>query len=312
MAFTAADVKNLRERTGCGMMDCKKALTESDGDMEKAIELLREKGLAAAAKKSGRIAAEGLVEAYLSDDAKLGVLLEVNSETDFVAKNADFQKFVKDVATHIAVKNPCCVKCDDEACGLLTQKFYNDESVTIGDMLTEKIATIGENMNIRRFERFEGIVEAYIHGGGRIGVLVNFKLADESKAGSAEFKEYARDIAMQIAAANPLFLNKDSVPGETLEKEKEILTAQAMNEGKPQAIAEKMVTGRIAKYYKEFCLVEQAFIKDPDKSVTAYTKEVAAKLGTEIEIVEFARYEKGEGIEKREDDFASEVANMVK
>lgn len=310
MAFTASDVKDLRERTGCGMMDCKKALTEADGDMDKAIELLREKGLAAAAKKSGRIAAEGLVEALICEDGKLGVLLEVNSETDFVAKNADFQKFVKDVAAHIAAANPKSVAGDDDS-ALLNQKFFQGEE-TISEMLTGKIATIGENMNIRRFERYEGIVEAYIHGGGRIGVLVNFKLGDEAKASDGLFKEYARDIAMQVAAANPLFLNEASVPAETIEKEKEILTAQAINEGKPANIAEKMVAGRIKKYYKEVCLLDQPFIKDQDKDVAAYTKEVASKLGTDIEIIAFARFEKGEGLEKKEENFADEIAKMVK
>ena len=311
MAFTASDVKNLRERTGCGMMDCKKALVETDGDMDKAIEFLREKGLAAAAKKAGRIAAEGLVEAIVVNDGKLGVLLEVNSETDFVAKNAEFQKFVNDVARHIAEKNPCCVDGDADS-ALLKQKFFENESVTIGDMLTEKIATIGENMNIRRFVRYEGVCEAYIHGGGRIGVLVNFKLGDESKASDPAFKEYAKDIAMQVAAANPLFVNKEDVPEETVAKEKEILMAQAVNEGKPQNIAEKMVNGRIAKYYKEVCITEQPFIKDGDKTVSALTKEVADKIGTTIELVAFARFEKGEGLEKREDDFAGEIEKMLK
>ena len=311
MAFTAADVKTLRERTGCGMMDCKKALTEAGGDMDKAIEVLREKGLAAAAKKSGRIAAEGIVEAYLSDDKTVGVLLEVNSETDFVAKNADFKKFVADVAKHIAVKNPCCVSGDGDN-ALLNQKFFEDESKTIGEMLTEKIATIGENMNIRRFERNEGICEAYIHGGGRIGVLVDFKLSDPAAASKDAFAEFARDIAMQVAAANPQFITENDVPAETVEKEKEILMAQAINEGKPQNIAEKMVNGRIAKYFKEICLIDQPFIKDPDKKVSALMKEVAGQIGSEIEIVKFTRYEKGEGLEKRDDDFANEVASMIK
>ena len=304
MAFTALDVKNLRELTGCGMMECKKALTEADGDTEKAIELLREKGLANASKRAGKIAAEGIVEAAITDS--VGVVLEVNSETDFVAKNADFQEFVKNVADQIVKNAPASVE------ELLAQKFYGDESVTIEDMLNEKKAKIGENMNIRRFERYEGVCEAYIHGGGRIGVLVNFKLSDDSKATDPAFREYARDIAMQIAAANPTFLNKDSVPAETVEKEKEILTAQAMNEGKPANIAEKMVAGRIAKYFKEVCLVDQAFIKDQDKSVTQYTAEVAKNLGCDIEILKFARLEKGEGLEKKEDDFAAEVASMVK
>lgn len=301
--FSAKDVKELRERTGCGMMDCKKALTETDGDMEKAIEFLREKGLAAAAKKSGRIAAEGIVEALV--DGNVGVVVEVNSETDFVSKNADFQKFVKNVAQHIASVAPADVE------ELLDQKFMNSGDVTIRDMLTEKIATIGENMNIRRFERYEGVVETYIHGGGRIGVMVNFDV-DASKVGNEEFKVFAKDIAMQVAAAAPQYVSPDDVPAEVVDKEKEILTVQAMNEGKPEAIAQKMVAGRINKFYKEVCLLEQPFIKDGDKTVKALVGEVSNKIGSPISIKGFVRMEKGEGLQKREDNFADEVANMIK
>ena len=301
--FSAKDVKELRERTGCGMMDCKKALTETDGDMEKAIEFLREKGLAAAAKKSGRIAAEGIVEALVNGN--VGVVVEVNSETDFVSKNADFQKFVKSVAEHIASVAPANVE------ELLDQKFMNSGDVTIRDMLTEKIATIGENMNIRRFERYEGVVETYIHGGGRIGVMVNFDV-DASKAGSEDFKVFAKDIAMQVAAAAPQYIAPDDVPAEVVDKEKEILTVQAMNEGKPEAIAQKMVAGRINKFYKEICLLEQPYIKDGDKTVKALVKEVSDKIGSPISIKGFVRMEKGEGLQKREDNFADEVANMIK
>ncbi len=303
MAFTAADVKELREITGCGMMDCKKALTETDGDKEKAIEFLREKGLATAEKKSGRIAADGVVYAEVTDG--IGVLLEVNSETDFVAKNADFQQFVSDVAMQIKTTAPADVDA------LLNEKFVNSDE-TISAMLVNKIATIGENITIRRFERYEGVVETYIHGGGKIGVMVAFTLADASKAEAPEFKEFAHDIAMQIAAANPQYLDRNSVPAEVVAKETEILTAQAMNEGKPQNIAEKMVAGRINKYFKEICLVDQQFIKDGDLTVTAYAKAVADKIGTEIKIDKFARFEKGEGIEKKQDNFAEEIANMVK
>ena len=303
MAFTAADVKELREITGCGMMDCKKALTETDGDKEKAIEFLREKGLATAEKKSGRIAADGVVYAEVTDG--IGVLLEVNSETDFVAKNADFQQFVSDVAMQIKTTAPADVDA------LLNEKFVNSDE-TISAMLVNKIATIGENITIRRFERYEGVVETYIHGGGKIGVMVAFTLADASKATAPEFKEFAHDIAMQIAAANPQYLDRNSVPAEVVAKETEILTAQAMNEGKPQNIAEKMVAGRINKYFKEICLVDQQFIKDGDLTVTAYAKAVADKIGTEIKIDKFARFEKGEGIEKKQDNFAEEIANMVK
>ena len=302
MAFTAADVKELREITGCGMMDCKKALTETDGDKDKAIEFLREKGLATAEKKSGRIAADGIVYASVEDG--IGVLLEVNSETDFVAKNADFQKFVSDVAKQIKVTAPADVD------SLLAAKFVDGDE-TINDMLVNKIATIGENITVRRFTRYEGIVETYIHGGGKIGVMVAFSV-DAAKAETAEFKEFAHDVAMQVAAANPQYLNRDSIPEEVVAKETEILTAQAMNEGKPQNIAEKMVAGRINKYFKEICLVDQPFIKDGDLTVTAYAKQVSDKIGAEIKIEKFARFEKGEGIEKKEDNFAEEIANMVK
>ena len=299
--FTAKDVKDLREKTGCGMMDCKKALTESNGDMEKAIEFLREKGLAAAEKKAGRIAAEGIVEAYTEGNA--GVLVEVNAETDFVAKNDEFRTFVTDVAKKIATGAPSDVDA------LLEMGLYGEQSVR--DALTEKIAKIGENMNIRRFERYEGVVETYIHGGGRIGVIVGFDTTAEAAA-TEEFKALAKDIAMQIAAIFPQYVAPENVPAEIVAKEREILTAQAINEGKPANIAEKMVEGRIKKYYKDVCLLEQPFIKDGDKSVGAIIKEVAAKIGADIVVTKFARLEKGEGLEKREDNFADEVANMIK
>ena len=301
MAFTAQDVKTLREMTNCGMMDCKKALTETDGDMDKAVELLREKGLAKAAKKAGRIAAEGLVTATVYGD--VAVALEINTETDFVAKNADFVKFVEDVSKVIADNNPADVEA------LKAEKLYGDQ--TVGEALTEKIATIGENMNLRRFARYEGANVAYVHGGGRIGVLVNFKLGDASKASDEAFKACAKDIAMQVAAAAPQYLVRDEVPAEVVEKEKEILKAQALNEGKPEAIVEKMVVGRIQKFYKEVCLVDQDYIKDPDMNVTKYVKSVADAIGTSIEIAKFTRFEKGEGLEKKEENFADEVAKMM-
>ena len=303
MAFTAKDVKELRERTGCGMMDCKKALTETDGDFEKAIEYLREKGLAAATKKAGRIAADGMVYATVDKENKLGVVVEVNSETDFVAKNEMFREFVADVAAVVAKENPATVE------ELLTKAMPNGDTVEAA--LQEKILVIGENLKIRRFVRYEGPCVAYIHAGGTHGVLVNFEVSDEVFA-KPEFEAYGKDIAMQIAAANPSYLNKEEVPAEVLEKEKEILTQQAINEGKPAAIAEKMVAGRIAKYYKENCLVEQAFVKDDKQSITAYTNATAKELGGDIKIVAFTRFEKGEGIEKKVDDFAAEVAAMSK
>ena len=290
---TASQVKDLREKTGAGMMDCKKVLTETDGDMEKAIELLRERGIAKAAKKSGRVAAEGLVEAYISENGKIGAIVEVNSETDFVAKNEEFKSFVLSVAKQVVLKNPKDVE------ELLNQEAIDEAGKTVKEVLTDKIAKIGENMNIRRFARFEseGLVEKYIHGDGKIAVLVNMKSGD---------KEVAKDICMQIAAARPEYLNEASVPEDRLNKEKEILKAQTMNEGKPEAIAEKIVQGRIRKFFEEVCLVDQAFVKDPNKKVSDLLKEHGA------EIVEFARFEKGEGIEKKEENFAEEVMKQLK
>ena len=306
MAFTAQDVKNLREQTGCGMMDCKKALTEADGNFEKAIEYLREKGLAAAQKKAGRIAAEGMVYASYCSECKVGVILEVNAETDFVAKNEMFQNFVKDVADVVAQQNPADVEA------LLACKIGED---TVEAALKEKILVIGENIKIRRFERYEGVCAAYIHAGGTHAVLVNFETSDEVAA-KAEFTAYGKDIAMQIAAANPSYVRESEVPAAVVEKEKEILLAQIANDpknaNKPDAIKEKMVLGRIGKFYKENCLVDQEFVKDPDLSVAKYTEKVAKELGGEIKIVKFVRYEKGEGLEKREDNFADEVASMIK
>ena len=302
MAFTAADVKNLRERTGCGMMDCKKALTEANGDMDKAIELLREKGLAAAAKKSGRIAAEGLVVAVKDDAKKVGVVLEVNAETDFVAKNNKFVAFVNDVAQTVINENPANVEA------LLAAKCAGSD-LTVEEELRDKILTIGENMKIRRFSRMEGDLVTYVHGGGKIGVMVQFTTDIADKEG---FDAYAKDIAMQIAAVAPQYLNESQIPADVVAKEKEILTVQAMNEGKPANIAEKMVAGRIKKFFKEVCLIDQQFVKDNEKNVAQYTAETAKALGGSIEIAQFVRFEKGEGLEKKEENFADEVAKMVK
>ncbi len=291
--ITASLVKDLREKTGAGMMDCKKVLTETDGDMEKAIELLRERGIAKAAKKSGRIAAEGLVEAYISENGKVGSVVEVNSETDFVAKNEEFKTFVMNVAKQVVDKNPKDVE------ELLAQDSIEEPGKTVNEVLVEKIATIGENMNIRRFARFEseGLVEKYIHGDGKIAVLVNMKKGTN---------EVAKDVCMQIAAARPEFLDEASVPADRLEKEKEILKAQTMNEGKPEAIAEKIVQGRIGKFFGEVCLLDQAFVKNPDMKISQLLKE------NNSEVVEFARFEKGEGLEKKEENFAEEVMSQLK
>ena len=291
--ISASMVKDLREKTGAGMMDCKKALTETNGDMEKAIEYLREKGITKAAKKSSRIAAEGLVLAYVSEDNKVGAAIEVNSETDFVAKNDEFRTFVQALAKQVAINNPVDVEA------LLEEEYIDEAGKKVSEVLTDKVAKIGENMNIRRFVRFEttdGMVESYIHGNGKIAVLVKMKNADT---------ELAKDICMQVAAARPEYLNEASVPQERLAKEMEILKAQAMNEGKPEAIAEKVVQGRIGKFYSEICLVDQEFVKNPDMKVSDLLKTKGA------EIIEFARIEKGEGLEKKEENFAEEVMKQM-
>ncbi len=303
MAFTAADVKALRESTGAGMMDCKTALAASDGDMEKAVEFFREKGLAAAAKKAGRIAAEGMVYGKATADA--GVVVEINSETDFVAKNADFQKFAADVAETILANKPADVDA-------LAACKYVGSDLTVAETLQEKILTIGENIKIRRFAMYEGGANVtYMHMGGKIGVLLNMEVSDNIK-GNAAIEELGRGVAMQIAAMSPSWLVSSEVPAEVLEKEKEILTAQAMNEGKPQAVAEKMVMGRIKKFYAENCLLEQEYVQGDKISVAQHVANVAKELGGEIALTKFVRFEKGEGLEKREDNFADEVASMIK
>ena len=288
--ITAALVKELREMTGAGMMDCKKALTECDGDMDKAVDFLREKGLSQAAKKAGRIAAEGVVGSYISDDAKVGAIVEVNCETDFVAKTDEFKDLVNTIAAHIAATNPADVEA-------LSASELDGQ--TVAALITEKIAKIGENISLRRFVRFEseGTVASYIHAGGKIVTLV------EMKGGNANL---AKDIAMQVAAANPSYLDRTQVPQTELEHEKMVLTEQARNEGTSEKIIEKMVEGRIEKFYKEVCLVDQAFIKGDDEVVSNLLKKENA------EVIRFVRYEMGEGLEKKQEDFAAEVAAQMK
>lgn len=304
MAFTAKDVAALREKTGCGMMDCKKALTEANGDMDAAMDILREKGLAAATKKAGRIAAEGVAFACTNEAGNVGVVIEVNAETDFVAKNAEFQAFVKTCADTVIANNPA----DMDA---LMKCTAAGTDMTVEALVQEKVLTIGENIKIRRFERYEGVIATYIHAAGRIGVMVKFDTTDEIAA-KDEFQAYAKDIAMQIAAINPGYLDEASVPAEVVAHEKKILTEQVINEGKPEKIAEKIVMGKLGKFFKENCLVDQVFVKDNDLTVAKYTEKVAKELGGDIKIVSFVRFEKGEGLEKRTDDFADEVANMIK
>jgi len=302
--ISASMVKELRERTGAGMMDCKRALTETDGDLDKAVELLREKGLAAAAKKAGRIAAEGLVFTYISEDMKVGSVVEVNCETDFVADNEEFVTLTKNIAEQAVQTTSTTI---DE---LVSEKYIGDKAVTVNDAVSALIAKLGENMSVRRFQKFSidnGIVQSYVHGGGRIGVLVELSCDKQDDV----LTQIAKDVAMQIAAASPLFLDNTCVDTETLEKEKEIYRVQALNEGKPEKIVEKMVMGRVNKYYKEVCLLEQVWVKNADYTITKYLQEESKKLGAEIKITRFVRFERGEGIEKKEENFAEEVKRQV-
>ena len=307
MAFTSKDVMALREKTGVGMMDCKKALQESDGDMDKAIDYLREKGLAKQAKKASRVAAEGMAYATVDYDKKVGVVVEVNSETDFAAKSDKFIEFVQQVAKVIIDANPADVEalmaCDA------------GDGQTLADVLRDKVMVIGENLSVRRFVRYEGDCVAYVHGGGRIGVLVKFE-ADAAASGSAALVECGKDVAMQIAALNAPYLSEATVPADVIAHEKEVQLALMKNDpknaSKPEAILEKMITGKMRKYFEEVCLLNQAFVKDGNLNVAQYVDQQAKVAGGAMALVDFVRYEKGEGLQKREDDFASEVASMVK
>jgi len=303
MAFTAKDVKELREMTGVGMMDCKKALTASDGDMDKAVEWLREKGLAAAQKKAGRIAAEGM--AYAANLNGIGVVVEVNAETDFVAKNEKFVNFVKGVAQAVAETNPA----DLDA---LMAATYPGTELTVLQQQQEMVLVIGENISVRRFARFaDGFSVPYVHAGGKIGVLVNLNVE-----GGIDATEIGKDVAMQIAALNPRFWDKSQVSDEVLEEEKKILLAQMDNDpkmaSKPAQVKEKIVVGKLNKFYSENCLLQQEFVKDNEQTVEKYIAAAAKALGGKVTFVDAVRFEKGEGIEKRKDNFAEEIANMVK
>lgn len=303
MAFTAKDVQALREKTGCGMMDCKKALTECGGDMDAAMDFLREKGLASQAKKAGRIAAEGTVCAYTENN--VGVVVEINAETDFVANGEEFKALALKVAKVIAAQNPAdmdaLLKC-------------TENGQTVEEMVQELFLKVRENIKIRRFERYEGKIVSYVHAGGKIGVMVKFDT--ELDSDNAELVAMGKNVAMQIAAMNPSYLDEASVPAEVIEKEKEILISQMKEDpkmaGKPDAVLGKIVEGKIGKYYKENCLVDQQFVMDGDLTVGKYVEKTAKEIGKDIKISAFVRFEKGEGIEKRVDDFASEVASMVK
>ena len=308
MAFTAADVKNLREATGVGMMDCKKALVAADGDMDKAIEWLREKGLATAQKKAGKIAAEGISYAAVGENGA-GVAVEVNAQTDFVAKNEVFQEYVRNVAQVIIEKDPADVDA-------LMAMTYPGTDRTVTDVQNDKVLAIGENIHVRRFTRYaDGLNVPYIHMGGKIGVLVHMEVSEGLNT-NEKVIELGKDIAMQIAAMNPSFLDKADVDSSTLDKEKEILLIQAKqdpkNANKPENIIEKMVAGRIGKYYEENCLLQQAFVKENKQSVEQHVAAVAKEVGGTIAVKAYTRYATGEGIEKKEEDFAAEVASMIK
>lgn len=306
MAFTAKDVQALREKTGVGMMDCKKALVESDGDMDKAIDILREKGLASAAKKAGRVAAEGVVAAY--SDATCGALVEINCETDFVAKGEPFVKLANTVAKTVVATKPADVDA-------LLKETAADSNCTVEECVQEVFLALRENMKIRRFVVSEGHVATYIHAGGTVGVMVSFD-TDDATAAKPEFDLMGKDVAMQVAAMNPSYLDEASVPAEVLAHEKEILVAQMKEDpkmaNKPDQVLAKIVDGKIGKYYKENCLLDQAFVKDGDLSVSQYVAKVAKELGAVIKVTGFVRYAKGEGIEKKEEDFAAEIASMLK
>ena len=294
---TAASIKDLRERTGAGMVDCKNALSEANGDIDRAIEILREKGLSAISKKAGRVASEGLSHAIIKDN--LGIVLEVNSETDFVAKNSEFVSFVNDVAEQIASSSSANTE------ELLKEKWSLDSSLTVEDALSQKIATIGEKLSIRRFEKFEksanGHLVTYVHMGGRVAVLVEL-------TGEGDVSTIGKDVAMQIAAMNPRFVSSEEVSQEYIDKEKKILTEQALAEGKPANIVEKMIEGRLLKGLKEICLNDQEFVKDSDYTVKSYIEK---NLGKDAKVLRFARFETGEGIEKKVENFAEEVAKTM-
>ena len=308
MAFTAKDVQALREKTGVGMMECKKALVETDGDMEKAIDVLRERGLASSAKKSSRVAAEGVVVAYNDKAKKVAALVEVNCETDFVAKNPKFVELANAVAKTVVDANPADVDA-------LLKTTISGGSNTVEEAVQELFLAIRENMKVRRFVRKETVAETYIHAGGTVGVMVEFD-TDDATAAKPEFSEMGKDVAMQVAAMSPLYLDAASVPADVLEHEKSILIAQMKEDpkmaNKLEQVLSKIVDGKIAKYYKENCLVEQAFVKDGDINVATYVANCAKKLGADIKLTGFTRFAKGEGIEKKEENFAAEIASMIK
>lgn len=309
MAITAADIKALRDKTGVGMMECKKALTEANGDVEQAIVLLRERGIAAAAKKASRIAAEGMVYPFYCEKCGVAVLIEVNTETDFAAKNENFAGFVKELTKIIAKENPADVDA-------LLKLSYPESGLTVEQELNNKILTIGENIKIRRFVRYAAepntVYATYNHHmAGKVAVITKLAVS-ENLVGNEEVESFGKDICMGVAANRPEFVSREDVPAERLDSEREILKVQVMNEGKPAAVADKIVNGRLGKFFEEVCLVDQPYIRDMKVSVNAHAAELGKRLGGEIKVVAYTRYECGEGIEKREDNFAEEVEKMMK
>jgi elongation factor Ts len=318
MNISATDIKEIRELTGAGMLDCKKALVENEGEKDKAIDWLRQKGLSKAAKKAGRIAAEGSVSSFINDDGKVGVLLEVNCETDFVAKNDDFKIFVTKLSKHIAETDACGNTPKwVEGTTILNQQLSSDKSITLQDFVTNAVAKIGENIVIRRFARFElsennGLVHAYIHGEGRIGVLMEVSTSTPEAAKSDDTQDFVKDISMHIAAMGPEYISMDEITDEAKEAETAVLKAKAIDEGKKPEFLDKILVGQIKKWAAGVCLLEQPFVKNPDLTVGEITNQTAKKLGAEFSIKRFTRFELGEGIEKKVDNFAEEVASMTK
>lgn len=306
MSISATAVKELREKTNAGMMDCKRALQETNGDFEAAIEWLRVKGLASAAKKSDRIAAEGLV--YATTNGKTAVVVEVNSETDFVARNENFKAFVTDIANHVAATSTTGE--------ILEQPFAKNPSVKVGDALKESIAKIGENLVIRRTQRYDasgtGLVHTYVHGEGKIGVMIELATTTSAAASNPEFKTLAQDLCLHIAAMNPMAISSEQIDPTVVAKEKEVLKAKNLEQGKKPEMIEKIVEGQIRKFLAENCLVDQQFVKNPDLKISDYMKEVAKKIGGDVTVKRFTRFELGAGIEKKTMDFATEVAEASK
>ena len=308
MAISAKDVSDLRAKTGVGMMECKKALVETNGNMDEAIKLLRERGLAVAAKKADRVAADGIVDILHNTKSGKAVMIEVNAETDFVAKNDDFIAFVKGCLETV-------INTGAKTVSELLEKPYLDSGITVDAMLKEKILTIGENMSVRRFATVDGVLSTYIHGKGSIGVIIKFD-ADEKALAATDFDEFAKNIALQVAAITPLYLDRASVPADVIASEKEIVMNQIKNdpanEKKPANIVEKMAEGKIGKFFQANCLLEQGYVKDDALTVGAYVDSYAKAIGANVKINSFLRYEKGEGIEKRDDNFAEEIAMLTK